>query len=57
MEAAGENPDSFIGAYLNGMEDVIMRERTSAGRMFDKGKITLKTKPLHTVHALDLQVH
>ena len=33
-----------------------MRERTAAARLFDEGTIRLSTAPLHTVHALDLEL-
>ncbi|MCM1145598.1 MAG: excinuclease ABC subunit UvrA [Blautia sp.] len=56
VEDVERNPDSLIGYFLNGMEQTIVREQTPADKLFDKGKIVLKTKPLHTVHALDLQI-
>lgn len=56
VEAVKKNKDSLIGSFLGGMENVVVREQTPADEMFAKGKIVLKTKPLHTVHALDLQI-
>ena len=34
----------------------LVRERTAAARLFDEGTIRLSTAPLHTVHALDLEL-
>ena len=33
-----------------------MREKAAAARMFDAGAVRLSTAPLHTVHALDVEL-
>lgn len=50
------NPLSLMGRFLSGKENVIVRKQAESGRIFEKGAITLKTKPLHTVHALTLNI-
>jgi excinuclease ABC subunit A len=50
------NPASRIGGFLTGREQVRGRERAKPGEMFDLGRIRLETGPLHTVHALELDV-
>jgi excinuclease ABC subunit A len=52
----GGNPDSLIGGFLTGRDRVRGRDRASADAMFDLGRIRLETGPLHTVHALELDV-
>ncbi len=51
-----QNPRSLIAGFLTGPEKSGIRERTAAGAMFDRGHITLSTSPLHTVHALELDI-
>ncbi|MEV5716798.1 excinuclease ABC subunit UvrA [Amycolatopsis mediterranei] len=50
------NPVSLIGGFLSGREPVVVRERVAASEVFDRGSLRLSTRPLHTVHALDLEV-
>lgn len=50
------NPASRIGGFLTGREQVRGRDRAKPGEMFDLGRIHLATGPLHTVHALELDV-
>jgi excinuclease ABC subunit A len=52
----GQNPESLIGGFLTGRDRVRGRDRASADAMFDLGRIRLQTGPLHTVHALELDV-
>ena len=49
------DPRSLIGPFLRG-ENVHARERTPAEELFANGRIQLETSPLHTVHALSLEV-
>lgn len=51
-----ENPASHIGGFLSGREKVSVRMRATADEMFAKGRIRLSTAPLHTVHALDVEI-
>lgn len=52
----GKNRDSLIGTFLSGEEAVISRQRAAAEKVFEHGKIELSTKPLHTVHELELSI-
>ena len=47
---------SRIGGFLTGAEKVRTRERCAEEALFDAGAIELHTRPLHTVHALDLSI-
>lgn len=49
------DPNSLIGPFLAG-ETVRARERAAFGALFARGRIHLETAPLHTVHALALDV-
>ena len=49
------DPRSLIGPFLRG-ENVHARERVSAAGLFANGRIHLETTPLHTVHALALEI-
>lgn len=49
------DPRSLIGPFLRG-ENVHARERTTAEGLFASGRIHLETTPLHTVHALALEI-
>ena len=52
-----DNPASLIGGFLDGH-----RDRSSCAtpcrpsELFDHGRIRLATRPLHTVHALDVEI-
>ncbi|HEY1093625.1 MAG TPA: hypothetical protein VGE61_02910 [Glycomyces sp.] len=50
------DPGSLIGPFLAGREPSLVRDRAERETMFDLGRIALSTKPLHTVHALDLDL-
>ncbi|MFI1918224.1 excinuclease ABC subunit UvrA [Nocardia sp. NPDC020380] len=52
----GANPASLLGGFLTGREPVVVRARATAAEMFDRGHIRLSTKPIHTVHALELDL-
>lgn len=50
------NKSSLIAGFLNGREDILVRPRPDADDVFTAGRIHLRTAPLHTVHALDLNI-
>jgi excinuclease ABC subunit A len=56
VEAVAAHPESLIGDFLTGRAAVVIRDRTPAEMMFDRGRIRLETRPLHTVHALAVEV-
>ncbi|MGQ4366011.1 excinuclease ABC subunit UvrA [Streptomyces sp. SAS_272] len=56
VTALGKDPDSLIGGFLTGREPVLVRRRAGRDQMFDHGRIHLSTRPLHTVHALDVDI-
>ena len=50
------NPLSLIGKYLAGKEPSRLRPKIPAEELFENGTISISTKPLHTVHALELKL-
>ena len=50
------NPDSKIGPFLSGKEELRLRPMISAGDIFDNGCIHIKTSPVHTVKPLDIKI-
>jgi excinuclease ABC subunit A len=56
VEDLGENPGSLVGGFLVGREPVIVRDRAQPAGVFDNGRIRLATGPLHTVHALTVEI-
>lgn len=50
------DPDSLIGGFLTDRERVVVRERAEADRVFDRGTLLMRTGPVHTVHALDVEI-
>ncbi|WP_461060702.1 excinuclease ABC subunit UvrA [Streptomyces pseudoechinosporeus] len=56
VTALGKDPDSLIGGFLVGREPALVRDRADRDAMFDQGRIHLDTRPLHTVHALAVDV-
>lgn len=50
------NPSSLIAGFLDGTEKVRVRDTVHAEQLFDHGRIRAKTRPLHTVHALDVEI-
>ena len=56
LEDVAETSDSLIAGFLTGEEPVLIRKRTPSERMFEQGHIRISTAPLHTVHALDLDI-
>jgi excinuclease ABC subunit A len=56
VEDLSGHPASLIGGFLAGREPVVVRDRAKDDAVFDRGSIRLTTRPLHTVHALDVQI-
>lgn len=56
LEDVAETPDSLIAGFLTGEEPVLIRKRTPSERIFEQGHIRISTAPLHTVHALNLDI-
>lgn len=56
VTALAKDPDSLLGGFLVGREPVVVRPRAGDDEMFEHGRIHLATRPLHTVHALDLDL-
>lgn len=50
------NPASMIGDFLAGRESSVTRRRAAREEMFANGRLALRTKPLHTVQALGLEI-
>ena len=51
-----QDPASLIGGFLAGREPLVVRDRATIDVLFDRGRIHLTTGPVHTVHALDVQI-
>ncbi len=51
-----KNPQSRIAGFIAGTQPTIVRQPVPATDMFHEGTIALKTAPLHTVHALELEI-
>ncbi|WP_354002772.1 hypothetical protein [Microbacterium elymi] len=47
---------SRLGPFLSGGTAVLVRDRARADELFAHGRIHLATAPLHTVHALDVDI-
>lgn len=56
VQSIGRNKESLIAGFLTGSEELLVRHRPDADRVFETGRVHLRTAPLHTVHALDLDV-
>lgn len=56
VEEIENNPASLIGDFLAGRKSSVTRLRASREEMFEKGSVALRTKPLHTVRALGLEI-
>ena len=56
VEEVAGNPRSLIGPFLKAQQAICVRAQAAAGDMFEKGRIHLETTPIHTVHALHLDV-
>ncbi len=56
VEEIENNPASLIGDFLAGRKSSVTRRRAAREEMFEKGSVALRTKPLHTVRALGLEI-
>jgi excinuclease ABC subunit A len=56
VEDLDKDPVSLLGGFLTGREPVVVRDRGADRETFDRGRIHLETSPLHTVHALDVDI-
>ncbi|MEU5416049.1 excinuclease ABC subunit UvrA [Streptomyces clavifer] len=56
LKGVERNKSSLIAGFLTGREDIFVRPRLDADDVFTTGRIHLRTAPLHTVHALDLNI-
>ncbi|MGH2892363.1 MAG: excinuclease ABC subunit UvrA [Solirubrobacteraceae bacterium] len=56
IDDIGRNDASRIAGFLTGREDLFVRSRPAPDAVFKRGRIHLRTAPLHTVHALDLDI-
>ena len=50
------SPRSIIGGYLSGDKNTLLRLRANADETFALGTIEMKTRPVHTVKALDVKI-
>jgi excinuclease ABC subunit A len=51
-----DDPSSLIAGFLDGTEPIRVRDTVISEQLFDHGRIRLATRPLHTVHALDVEI-
>ncbi|WP_433008367.1 excinuclease ABC subunit UvrA [Kribbella sp. CA-294648] len=56
LDDVARSSDSRIAGFLTGREDVVVRARPDPDEVFELGRVHLRTDPLHTVHALDLDL-
>ncbi|MCK9796128.1 excinuclease ABC subunit UvrA [Isoptericola sp. 4D.3] len=56
LESVERSEDSLIAGFISGREEIVVRDRPDADDVFAVGRLGLRTAPLHTVHALDLDV-
>ncbi|APX34179.1 excinuclease ABC subunit A [Brachybacterium sp. P6-10-X1] len=56
VEEIAASPVSSLGGFLDGREDVLVRERASGDDVFSRGSLRLRTAPVHTVHALEVEI-
>ena len=56
VDAITADPASRLGPFLDGREEVVVRERAAAEEVFVHGALRLASDPLHTVRALDVAV-
>ena len=56
VEEIENNSASLIGDFLAGRESPVTRLRPAREEMFSKGRVALRTRPLHTVRALGLEI-
>ena len=56
LATAGDAKDSLIRPFLTGRAPVRVREQVPNDRIFERGLLRLETAPVHTVHALEVEV-
>lgn len=56
VEEIKHNADSKISGFISGKENIIVRERISSDKIFDKGSIDMSTVAVHTVKPLDVRI-
>lgn len=56
VKEVAECSGSLVAGFLAGREKILVRERAAPEAMFAQGRIRLSTGPLHTVHALELEI-
>lgn len=56
IEAIAKNSDSKIAGFITETENVLTRKRAAKTELFAKGYIHLETAPIHTVHALTIDI-
>lgn len=56
VEQVAADPASRLGPFLDGREEIVVREQADPAAVFDHGEIRLVTEPIHTVHALDVRI-
>lgn len=56
LEDVRKDPSSLIGPFLGDEVQPLVRKRCNAGEVFSSGTISLRTRPIHTVKALDVRI-
>lgn len=56
VKDVANTPTSLIAGFLTDQEQIVIRRQAEPETMFEHGHIRLSTAPLHTVHALDLDI-
>ncbi|TDD80903.1 excinuclease ABC subunit UvrA [Saccharopolyspora karakumensis] len=56
LSALSGNPDSRIAPFIAADAPELVRAPASEASTFQHGRVRLRTSPLHTVHALDLEI-
>ncbi len=56
VEEVVKTPGSKIAGFITEEEAMLTRLRSPRERLFGKGRIRMKTSPIHTVHALETEI-
>ncbi len=56
LEEIEKDENSIIGKYLSGEKSIKIRKNIPKEKIFEKGKITLKTEKIHTVKPLKVEI-
>ncbi len=56
VEDVERAPHTIIGGYLSGEKNALVRRRVAEAETFAFGTIEMKTRPIHTVKALDVKI-